>query len=221
MGSVEHPDGREYWEERYAQPGLSWSGEPNSVLVTEAAALAPGRALDVGSGEGADSLWLAQHGWHVTGVDIAANALEKARTHAEAIDPDAAARIDWQQRDLTEWTPEPQSYDLVSAQFMHLTEPARSTLFRSLATAVAPGGTLLIVGHDVSDFGEGSGHRAHLVEKMFSIYDVLTAISGEGLHVDVAESRQRSAPVAGGTDFHHDIVVKASRRTPAASVSVA
>lgn len=202
---------REYWEERYAEPRLSWSGEPNPVLVTEASVLTPGRALDVGSGEGADALWLAQQGWHVTGIDIAENALEKARTHAETVAPGAAARIDWQQQDITKWSPEPQSYDLVSAQFMHLPEPSRSTLFRSLAVAVAPAGTLLIVGHDASDFDEDSDHLTHLVEKMFSIYDVFTAIKGEGLHIDVAESRQRSAPVRGGSDFLHDVVVMASR----------
>lgn len=213
MSVDEHSFHREFWEERYAEPGLSWSGEPNPVLIAEAAALVPGNALDVGSGEGADAFWLAQHGWQVTGVDIAQNALDKARAHAETTDPDVAARIDWQQHDLTEWAPKPHSYDLVSAQFMHLPDPARTTLFRSLATAVAPGGTLLIVGHDASDFDENSGHRAHLVEKMFTIYDVFTAIKGEGLHIDVAESRQRSTPVRGGADFLHDVVVKASRPT--------
>ncbi len=221
MGSAEHPDGREYWEERYAEPGLSWSGEPNPVLVAEIADVTPGVALDVGSGEGADALWLARQGWYVTGVDIASNALEKARAHAVTVDRHAAARIDWQQQDLTDWVPEPQSFDLVSAQFMQLTEPARSVIFRSLATAVAPGGTLLIVGHDASDFRGDSGHRAHLIEKLFSIIDVVTAIDGEGLHVEIAESRQRGTPVAGGADFLHDIVVKASRRVDGASTNVA
>lgn len=212
MGIDEHASDREYWEDRYAEPGLSWSGEPNPVLTAEAATLEPGRALDVGSGEGADALWLAQHGWHVTGVDIAQNALDKARSHAENIDPEAASRIEWQQQDLTASPPAPRSYDLVSAQFMHLPDPERSTLFRELAAAVAPGGTLLIVGHDAADFDENSGHRDHLVEKMFTIFDVLTAVKGEGLHIDVAESRQRTTPVRGGTDFLHDVVVKAHRR---------
>lgn len=211
MGVDESLADRRYWEERYAEPGLSWSGEPNAVLVAEAVMLTPGRALDVGSGEGADSLWLAQHGWQVTGVDIAQNALDKARAHAEDVDRDAAARIDWQQRDLTEWAPQPHTYDLVSAQFMHIPDPARSALFRTLATAVAPGGTLLIVGHDADDFDNDADHRAHLVLKMFTIFDVLTSIKGEGLHIDIAESRKRSTPVRGGTDFHHDVVVKASR----------
>ncbi len=208
-------DGRsfdqEYWEERYAGEALTWSGAPNAVLVTEAAKLMPGLALDIGSGEGADSLWLALKGWRVTAVDFAATALEKARVRAEASNPDAATRVDWQQHDITQWSPPPQSYGLVSAQFMHLPEPARSMLFRRLAAAVAPGGTLLIVGHDASDFENHSGHRGHLVEKMFTVDDVLAAIAGGGLRVDVAESRARLTPVAGGHDFHHDVVVLATR----------
>ncbi|MBX3311088.1 MAG: class I SAM-dependent methyltransferase [Cryobacterium sp.] len=207
----EHEFGREYWEERYSASGLAWSGNPNPVLVTEATRLTPGRALDIGSGEGADAIWLAQQGWHVTGIDIAVSALTKARTRAEALDPIAAARIDWQQHDVTEWSPPPLAYDLVSAQFMHLPEPARTTLFRSLAAAVAPGGRLLIVGHDVADVGPDSPHKGHLSDLMFGVEDVLAAIAPEGLHVEVAESRRRNAAPAPGSEFHHDVVVLASR----------
>ncbi len=211
MNAHENSFNREFWEERYGAPGLAWSGNPNPVLVTEARTLAPGLALDVGCGEGADTLWLAQHGWRVTGVDFAANALQKARAHAESIDQDSAARIDWERRDLTEWSPEPRSFDLVLAQFMHLPEPAMSTLLGSLAAAVAPGGTLLVVGHDASDFDANSEHRAHLREKMFSVDDVLAAIKNEDLQVEIAESRRRHDAPGKEGEFVHDIVVKASR----------
>jgi SAM-dependent methyltransferase len=210
--------GREYWEDRYGTPGLAWSGKPNPVLVAETSDLSTGRALDIGSGEGGDALWLASRGWSVTGVDIAHNALAKARARADSVDPAAAARIDWWQRDLTAWAPEPLAFDLVSAQFMHLPEPHRSTLFRSLAAAVAPGGTLLIVGHDVS---EDQDHHSHLTELMFSADDVLAAIDGEGLTVAVSESRQRAAAPAASdssagpdaaTPVHYrDVVVLATR----------
>lgn len=211
MGGEGQPFGRRYWEERYAAPVSTWSGEANPVLVAEAALLPPGRALDVGSGEGADALWLASRGWRVTGIDIAMNALNKARARAESTDPDAAARIAWQQRDLTVWSPEPRSYDLVSSQFMHLSDPTRTMLFRSLAAAVAPGGTLLIVGHDASDLDSGA-HRPHFPALMFGVEDVLAAIEGEQLRVEVAESRARQATVAdGSTTTVRDVVVKAIR----------
>jgi SAM-dependent methyltransferase len=207
----EEPFGRAYWEERYAEPGLTWSGKPNAVLVSEAAGLTPGRALDIGSGEGGDALWLAQHGWSVTGVDISANALDKARSRIELADRSAAELIRWEQHDLSEWLPRAQSFDLVSSHFMHLPEPVRGRLFRSLAAAVAPGGTLLIVGHDVSDTNSGL-HRADHPELMFGASDVLTAIESERLSVAVAESRERH--VTGGHDtatVMRDIVVKAVR----------
>ncbi|MEO6942855.1 MAG: class I SAM-dependent methyltransferase [Terrimesophilobacter sp.] len=207
----ERPFGRDYWEDRYGAPGMAWSGNPNPVLVTEAATLTPGRALDIGSGEGADAFWLAQQGWRVAAVDIAVNALEKSRARAESLDPDAASRIDWQQHDLTEWSPKPRSFDLVSSQFMHLPEPTRTSLFRSLAAAVAPGGTLLIVGHDASDAGNDSPHKRHLEELMFSVNDVLAAIKDDGLRVEVAESRLRQT-TSEESQFHHDVVVLATRK---------
>lgn len=214
MGAEEHRFDRPYWEDRYAAPGLAWSGDPNPVLVAEAALLTPGRALDIGSGEGGDALWLATRGWRVTGVDIAVNALEKARARAESVDPSAAARIEWQQRDLTAWSPGPRSFDLVSSQYMHLPEPTRTTLFRSLAAAVAPGGTLLIVGHDLTDQDhEGGEHRDHHRELMFGVDDVLAAIEGAQLRVEVAESRSRRHDAAhDGATTVRDVVVKATRR---------
>lgn len=206
---------REYWEERYSAPGLTWSGNPNPVLVAEVSELAPGRALDIGSGEGGDALWLATQGWRVTGVDISMNALEKARARAESVDVDAASRIRWEQRDLTAWLPDPASFDLVSSQFMHLPEPARSVLFSALAAAVAPGGTLLIVGHDASEH-EDAGHRVHLSDLMFTVDDVLAAIASEGLLVTVAEIRERQADSPDGEMITmRDVVVRATRATPA------
>ncbi len=201
---------RPYWEDRYGAPGFTWSGNPNPVLVTEVTSMNPGRALDVGSGEGGDALWLAQQGWNVTGVDIATNALDKARERAESVDAAAASRITWEQRDLLAWSPEPGSFDLVSAQFMHLAEPGRSTLFRALAAAVAPGGTLLVVGHDPSGM-ELDEHQADLHDRMFTADDVVAAIEGS-LRIDVAESRLREADEAHThAGMVRDVVVRATR----------
>lgn len=211
MHAEQNPFDREYWEDRYSAAGQAWSGAPNEVLIALAAPLSPGRALDIGCGEGADALWLAQQGWQVTGVDIAQSALTKARTHAESVDQSAAARIDWEQHDLTRWAPEPRSFDLVSSQFMHLPEPIRSTLFLSLAAAIAPGGSLLIVGHDASDVGHDSPHKGHLSELMFGVDDVLAAIESEDLVITFADSREREAPRTEASEFVHDVVVMARR----------
>src|ERR1019366_507714 len=54
---------RDSWDQRYASMEQVWSGQPNDALVSETTALQPGKALDVGCGEGA--VWLAEHGWDV------------------------------------------------------------------------------------------------------------------------------------------------------------
>ncbi|MER5280641.1 class I SAM-dependent methyltransferase [Streptomyces sp. NPDC002809] len=135
----------ELWDERYRESHRIWSGNPNTALVREVEGLKPGRALDLGCGEGADAVWLARLGWQVTATDISRVALDRAAEHgAEA---GVAERIDWQFHDLGVSFPEGE-YDLVSAQFLHsMGDLPREQILRRAAAAVAPGGVLLIVGH--------------------------------------------------------------------------
>ncbi|MGW8376944.1 class I SAM-dependent methyltransferase [Streptomyces sp. ODS28] len=141
----------EYWDGRYGESDRMWSGRPNAALVRETSELAPGEgrtpdsALDLGCGEGADALWLARRGWRVTAVDISRVALERAEGHAR--DEGLAERVDWQRHDLGESFPEGE-FGLVSACFLHSPgEMPRERILRAAASAVAPGGVLLIVGH--------------------------------------------------------------------------
>ncbi|WP_103528151.1 cyclopropane-fatty-acyl-phospholipid synthase family protein [Streptomyces sp. SM12] len=135
----------EYWDARYAAEERIWSGSANAVLVREAGDLTPGRALDLGSGEGGDAIWLAHRGWWVTAVDISQVALDRAA--ALAAERGLADRIDWQRHDLGATFPEG-SYDLVSSQFLHsYGDLPRAAILRRAADAVAPGGVLLIEGH--------------------------------------------------------------------------
>lgn len=142
-----HPETVAFWQQHYAQRDQIWSGNANPVLVAEATPLAPGRALDLGCGEGADAIWLASRGWRVTAVDVSTIALRRARAAAEAAGAAIAELIDWQQHDLSLSFPAGE-FDLVSAQFLHSpVELPREEILRSAAAAVAPGGVLLIVGH--------------------------------------------------------------------------
>lgn len=137
--------GQEYWDSRYGESAQMWSGEPNSVLVREVTGTEPGRALDLGCGEGADAVWLAGQGWSVTATDISPVALERAARHAA--EAGVGERIDWQRHDLAASFPAG-SYDLVSAQFLHSRgDLPREEILRTAASAVAPGGVLLVVGH--------------------------------------------------------------------------
>ena len=135
---------QEFWDERYGSATTIWSGNPNPHLVARVADLRPGTALDVGSGEGADAIWLAEQGWQVTGIDVSMVALERAAQLAAAAGQDVADRITWQQADILTWDPAPRQFDLVSAQFMHLPRSAREVVYRRLAAAVRPDGSLLM-----------------------------------------------------------------------------
>ena len=95
-----------HWDGQYGSREAFWSGEPNPQLVREVQSLRPGNALDVGCGEGADALWLARHGWHVTGVDISSIALARAATHATQAGAELAGRLAWRHMDLDEFVPE-------------------------------------------------------------------------------------------------------------------
>ena len=139
-------DAVSFWENRYAERDRIWSGHPNAALVSTASDLTPGHALDLGCGEGGDTVWLAKQGWQVTAVDIATNAITRGRVAAadRGVAEDA---ITWIVHDLATWQPT-QEYDLVSACFLHSpVEFPRTEVLRRAASAVAPGGHLLIVGH--------------------------------------------------------------------------
>jgi SAM-dependent methyltransferase len=136
-------DPQEFWERLYGERDQVWSGRVNAVLEQEAEGLAPGRALDLGCGEGGDALWLADRGWQVTAVDISPTALARAAAEAAR----RGVVVDWQRADLAEELP-PGPYDLVSAQFLQSPVALpRSEVLRRAAAEVAPGGTLLVVGH--------------------------------------------------------------------------
>jgi 2-polyprenyl-3-methyl-5-hydroxy-6-metoxy-1,4-benzoquinol methylase len=181
-----------YWEERYrSHPEGARGRRPSPQLVTEAGDLTPGTALDAGCGEGADAVWLAVRGWRVTAVDIAPTALRRAQAHAEALDVEVASRIDWVQADLTGWTPTQEHFDLVSAHYVH---PAGSheALVRRLASSVAPGGTLLVVGHRPSH-RHGSGSHAPPPETHVTADEIAATLEPDRWDIAVAAARGRDA----------------------------
>src|SRR4051794_7515816 len=134
-----------YWDERYATHDHVWSGRPNQRLVELAVDLPPGRALDVGCGEGADVVWLAERGWQVTGADLSVVALDRAREHA--VEAGVADRTSWLHADLAAGDELPAGQDLVTAMFVHVPEAAFDRVYTAVAAAVRPGGTLLVAAH--------------------------------------------------------------------------
>ena len=132
-----------YWEQRYADAHRIWSGRPNATLVHVASGLPPGRALDLGCGEGADTMWLAAQGWDAVGIDISPTAVTRAEAAARA----AGVRARFLAADVATWADEGE-FDLVTASFLHSPVALdRTQALRRAAARVAPGGRLLIVSH--------------------------------------------------------------------------
>jgi SAM-dependent methyltransferase len=166
---------RAFWQQRWETAHRASAGgpaEPNRTLTRTAEQLAGGAALDAGCGEGVDALWLASRGWRVTAVDFVDTALERGRARSAEIGVD----IDWLQADLSVWTPPACRFDLVSAHYLHGIAQ-RDELFRRLAAAVRPGGTLLIVGHHPSNADISGGTVPDSV--FFTADDVVAVLDDE------------------------------------------
>lgn len=212
----EPADASAFWESRYGERSRIWSGNANRALVDTVADLAPGTALDLGSGEGGDSLWLAEQGWHVTGIDISPTALARAADEADARGI-AADRLTWQHHDLVDWRPgADEHYDLVSACFLHApVEVAfpREEVLRRAAGAVALGGHLLVVGHaGIPPWASEHHHDDTELPTNAQVLDAL-ALDPASWSTVVDENRPRRATAPDGTVVDIDDAVLLLRRT--------
>jgi len=200
------PDaGRERWNRRYAAADrIHSTSVPNRFLVAEIADLAPGMALDLACGAGRNAVWLAQRGWRVTAVDFSAAALAMARDLAA----ECRVSVDWIEADVVTWTPPALAHDLVCVLYLQLPAPDRRRALRHAVSAVRPGGTLLVVGHDLLNLTEGWGGPSQ-PDVLFTPDDIAGEI--DGLQVEKAERVRR--PVEDGGVLHEaiDALVRARR----------
>lgn len=138
----------QHWDERYAASDRLWSGEPNATVGQIVGPLAPGRALDLGAGEGRHAVWLGRSGWQVTAVDFSEVGLDRGRTA-----PGGEA-VEWIVADVRTWRPPAgTTYDLILVAFLHLADD----VFGRLAEWLAPGGALVVIGHALRNLTDGVG----------------------------------------------------------------
>jgi SAM-dependent methyltransferase len=196
------------WDARYSErDGARWSGRPNGRLVAEVASLTPGRALDVGCGEGADAIWLARQGWAVTAIDVSDVAVIRAREAAEL----AGVVVEWVGGDALR-TPFPAgSFDLVSMQYPALPKAAGEAAVQALLGTVRPGGLLLAVYHDLSD-----EHREHMKSQGTDPADYVDAddldrLLGDAFTIELHAVEPRLDPPP-DTPHVADVVLRARRR---------
>ena len=171
---------REDWDRRYAGAESLWSAKPNRFLVAEVAGLEPGRALDLACGEGQNAVWLAGLGWEVTAVDYAEVAIAKGIERAAR----EGVAVDFHADDLLRYRPEARAFDLVLILYLHMPSDGRRLVLERAAAAVAPGGTLVLVGHDLLNLTEGVGGPSD-PDLLFTPDDVVAEL--HGLDVEKAE----------------------------------
>ncbi|MDH2443467.1 class I SAM-dependent methyltransferase [Amnibacterium sp. CER49] len=141
------------WDARYAAAAASgiWAHAAPRIVQEVVATLPPGRALDLGCGDGRTTRLLAARGWTVTAVDFSAEAL----AIAVRVTTEAADRVTWLQADVTTLAPRAGQH-LVVATYLHLPEPALRRVLATAAASLVPGGTLLVLGHDVENLATGA-----------------------------------------------------------------
>jgi SAM-dependent methyltransferase len=210
-----HGFDKEYWEQHWQRgrsdgPGGKPAIPPNPYLAQETRDLVPGTALDAGCGAGAEAIWLAEHGWRVTAVDISSEAL--ARASERAATSAASDRIQWVEADLTVWEPGRQ-FDLVTAHYAHPSIP-QLRFYDRVAAWVAPGGTLLVVGHlhthGTTDHAHGQGPPE---EATATAAAVTAGLGHDGWTVVTAAEHHRTLGGHGDQAVElHDVVVRATRR---------
>jgi SAM-dependent methyltransferase len=202
-----------YWDDRYSGHRHVWSGRPNPHLVGEAGGLVPGRAIDVGCGEGADAIWLARQGWQVTGADVSPVGLERAAHNAAESGEAIAHRITWRQLDLfsDEWSPLG-DFDLVSSQYLHLPADVRGRSVARLADAVAPGGHLILAAHHPSDLAI-PGLRPNMPDLFCTAEELAAFLDAAAWEIVTAAAPERTVNGPEGTPVTiRDTVLHARRR---------
>ena len=191
---------REGWNQRWEQRDHHCADDPVDVLDDELGSLPPGRALDLGCGAGRSAIWLAKRGWRVTGVDFSDVAIRLAR--------EQRADVDWVLADLREYEPEQGVFDLVLVLFVHLPPDERRLLLSRGAAALVPGGTALVVGHDVTNLDTGAPGPSR-PEVLYTPEAVASEL--EGLETVKAERVMRRVAVDDGDAEAVDTLVVARK----------
>ncbi|MDQ6727772.1 MAG: NAD(P)/FAD-dependent oxidoreductase [Actinomycetota bacterium] len=200
------------WDHRYGGDQM-WSGNPNGTLVNEIDGLAAGRALDVGAGEGGDAIWLAEKGWMVTASDISPRALERVAVEAGR----RGLRVECHHADANALDAfETGAFDLVSAQYAAIPRTPDRRGVHNLLAAVAPGGTLLVVGHDLEPMRAPLDTHEHSrpfdPDAYLRLDDFTAALAGSSEWViEVHEKRPRPAGAVSASHHVDDVVLRVRR----------
>lgn len=180
------------WNKRYRlreHATSDFESPPTPLLVETAEKLAPGSALDLACGAGRNAIWLAEHGWQVTAVDGASEAVETLRARAGECNLPVTALV--ADLEKSEFTIEPARWDLIAICYY-----LQQNLFEPAKRGAKPGGTLMAIVHITEPGQEQSRHslRPGELEKYFDGWEILHRY--EGLPNDAPHRRPVAEIVA-------------------------
>ena len=204
QSSVRRGFAREDWNARYAGSKLLWTAEPNRLFASEVEELEPGRALDLACGEGRNAVWLAERGWRTTAVDFSDVALAKAGQLAAS----RGVEVEWVLADVLELVVEPRTFDLVAVLYLQLPHEQLVHALRVASDALAPGGVLVVLGHDTTNLADGYGGPKEAAV-LFTPEDVVAALGR--LEIEKAETVRRVVALEDGEATAIDALVRARR----------
>jgi SAM-dependent methyltransferase len=192
------------WAERHAAAAMAWDTTPNQFVVAACRKLRPGRALDLGAGEGANATWLAGRGWQVTAIDSNTVVVGRIQIHSVLLNHPVDAIVG----DAVTYRPQPSTFDLILLSYLQLPEPELRLAFQHVVPGLAPGGRILIVAHDASNLDQGWGgpRDPNLLTSPEVVAGILT---GLGLDMQRAEVVRRDVTTDAGFHVALDHVVEA------------
>ena len=173
-----------FWDQQYAGDDYRYGTAPNAFLREQATHFAPASDILVpGDGEGRNGVWLATQGHRVTALDMSPVGLAKA----QALAAQQGVTIATLEANLAAWTPAPASCDVLALIYLHLPPALRADVHARLATALRPGGWLLLEGFHPRQRREGctSGGPGD-IEMLFTLDQLRADWAASGLHEELA-----------------------------------
>jgi cyclopropane fatty-acyl-phospholipid synthase-like methyltransferase len=170
---------KDFWNERYTEPGYAYGTDANAFLISEAQRLQPGmRALVVGDGEGRNGVWLAQQGLAVTSVDYSATGVERAHRLAA----ERGVTLDIHCADMNDWQWPAAHFDAVVSIFVHFPSVVRAAMHGRMLAALRPGGMLIMEAFNRAQLDYPSGGPPS-ADALFSVEMLLDDFSGADIEL--------------------------------------
>lgn len=190
------------WDERYRSAERLWSATPNLFVADRLRTISPGRGLDLAAGEGRNALWLASLGWQMTAVDFSEVAVGRGSAHSD--------QVEFVVADVLEWEPA-ETFDLILVAYLHLVPSDFENVIRRANGWLSPGGELFLIGHDVSNIGDGWGGPQY-PEILWDVPDIVGWV--DGMVVVESEVVRRPVETEEGRKYARDALIRARLPRP-------